>query len=782
LLFVLIFLFLHRIFEIGNMNKILKIIVIVVSSLVALLLLVSLFVSPVAKGYVNKHGKELIGREIHVERLRANIWTGRVRINELVVFEEDDSTAFFSFDTLDVSVKLRKLLGQEVYLRHITLAAPHVRIIQANDRFNFTSIIDHFASDEEEPDDDTTSSPWRLGFYNIRLVDGEVYYADRARQSDWDLKNLNLKVPGVYFDGEEDTDAGLELQLADGGTLAIDASLNLDNNNFDVAVGLEQFAVSNVKAYLTDVMQVERVDGQLNAHLHALGNLSDFLKMNIDGDVKLAAVDIRDANDQEVLRVGDLTVDVGRINIDENVYDVNSVTINGLSSHFDLYKDGSNFSRLFAAANTETDADGAESAEEADEAAAADTSSAPAPQGKPMQLRVGHVAINDAQFTYNDFTLPDPFSFPVKKLNVKAENISLSGDNSAKIFAQLPNGGMALINWKGRLDDWKRSQRLSLNIKNLHLADLSPYTVAYLGHPFTDGTFSFTSENTITNSMLNGNNKLDLFKPEVGEKRKEVDAQVNIPLKAALYVLKDKDDKVQMELPISGNIDSPDFNYMKLVWKTLGNLLVKVGTSPFRAVSKAMGISGDFELIAFDPLQVDITSEQYDVMAKISDVTLYDTSIVVTFEPQMNMSAAARTQSLFDLKREYYLSLHPEKANPDDEAGTAHVERLELIDYSNIAAITVKDAGFTGWLHSSGLTRSAHPSQKEVQRVAEQRYPLDQCAEQLRQQVALRNRIMTHYFVEQMQVGADQIVFLPLAEDAAATGYALGSRLKEGAE
>jgi len=752
------------------MNKVLKIILIVVASLLGLLLLVSLLVSPVAKGYVNKHGKDLIGREIHVDALRANIWTGRVRINELVVYEEDDSTAFFSFDTLDVSVKLRKLLSQELYVRHITLAAPHVRLIQENDRFNFSSIIDHFASDEEETDTDTTASPWRLGFYNIRLVDGEVYYADRARQSDWDLKNLNLKVPGVYFDGEEDTDAGLELQLADGGTLGIDALLNLDNNNFDVKVGLEQFAVSNIKAYLTDVMQVERVDGLLNAHLHALGNLSNFLQMNIDGDVKLAQVDIRDANDQEVLRLGDLSVDVGRINIDENVYEINSVSIDGLASHFDLYRDGNNFSRLFVAAEP-----GAAADESAD---AADSTSTPASASKPMQLRVSRLAINDAQFTYNDFTLPDPFSFPVKRLNVRAENISLSGENTAKVFAQMPNGGMAMINWKGRLDDWKRSQRLSLNIKNLHLTDLSPYTVAYLGHPFTDGTFSFTSENTISNSMLNGNNKLDLYNPVVGEKRKEVDAEVNIPLKAALYVLKDKDDKVEMELPISGNIDSPDFNYMKLVWKTLGNLLVKVGTSPFRAVSKAMGISGDFDLIAFDPLQVDITSEQYSLMNKISEVALYDTSIIITFEPQMNMASAARAQSLFDLKREYYLSLHPEKANADDSPEAAHAQRLEMIDYTNIKAITIKDAGFADWLQSSGLSRSAHPSQKEVQRIAEQRYSLEACAEQLRQQVALRNRIMTHYFIEQMNVDASQIVFLPLVEEAAATGYALGSELK----
>ena len=758
------------------MNKLLKIILIVVSSLLGFLLLVSLLVSPVAKSYVNKHGKSLIGREMHVDKLRANIWTGRVRIHDLVVYEDDDTTTFFSFDTLDVSVKLRKLLRQEVFVRHITLAAPHVRIVQYDDRFNFSSIIDHFASDEETPDD-TASAPWRLGFYNIRLVDGEVYYADRGRHSEWDLKNLNLRVPGVYFDGEEDTDAGLELQLADGGTLAIDASLNLDNNNFEVGVGLEQFAISNVEAYLADVMKVGRMDGKLDAHLHAVGNLSEFLQMNIDGDVRLAGVDIRGDKGEEVLRLADLAVDVNRVNIDKNIYDVKRVSINGLASHFDLYSDGNNFSRLFA---TGSNAQAASAEEGVETKASAEPPAAEpesAPQHNPMQLTVGQIQINDAEVTFNDFSLPDPFTFPVKRLSINAENISFAGENSAKVFAQLPNGGMAIINWKGRIDEWKQSQRLSLNIKNLHLSDLSPYTVAYLGYPFTDGTFSFTSENVINNSMLNGNNKLDLYNPEVGNKRSDVDAHVNIPLKAALFVLKDKDGKVEMEVPISGNIDSPEFNYMKLVWKTLGNLLVKVGTSPFRAVSKALGITADFEMMAFDPIQVDITSEQYDLMNKISEVANYDTTIIVTFEPQLNMAAVAKEQSLFDLKREYYLSLHPDKANASSD--TSQLQRLELIDYTNIKAITVKDAGFIAYLKSNGLTSSSRPTANEVQRIAERRYPIEQCASQIRQQVALRNRIMTHYFLQQMNVNASQIVFLPLVENGKKSGFVLGSELRE---
>ena len=43
---------------------------------------------------------------------------------------------------------------------------------------------------------------------------------------------------------------------------------------------------------------------------------------------------------------------------------------------------------------------------------------------------------------------------------------------------------------------------------------------------------------------VGSNFHIDLFNPEVGDKRTDVDAELNIPIKAALYILKDKDGNV----------------------------------------------------------------------------------------------------------------------------------------------------------------------------------------------------------------------------------------------
>lgn len=751
------------------MKKWLKILIIILSCIVAIVFIALMLVSPIAKNYVNNHGKELIGREIHVNKLKVNALAGRVRIFDLCVYEDDGNTEFFQFDTLDVSVKLCKLLVNELYVRHITLAAPKVRILQNGKNFNFSSIIDHFASDEPK-EEDTTSSNWSLGFYNIRLSDGEIYYADTKLSSEWDLKNLNIKIPGVYFDGSESTDAGIALQLADGGTLRTDASINMDNNQFDVDLKLEKFAISNVKAYLTDVMNVGKMDGLLDASLTAKGNLSDIMKMVVSGNVALGGVDIRDTKDKQVLSLEKLDVDVKGINLAENLYDINAVTLRGLSSHFDRYADGSNFSRLFATGKAEQKNTQAQNAEDSVQDTPAQGNPSLEQGSKPLKLKVGKFALVGAEFTYNDFTLPDAFSFPVKKLNVTAENISTSGDNNAKLFAQLPHGGIAVVRWHGNIDNWKQSQSLALNIKNLQLKDLSPYAVAYLGCPFTDGTFSFTSENNIRFSQLDGRNKIDLYNPEVGEKRSDVEAQVKVPLKAALYILKDKDNRVELDVPVAGNIDSPEFSYMKIVWKTLGNLIVKVATSPFRAVGKALGMNGELDFIAFNPLQASFGSEQYNTLNKIVEVLQYDTSVTVTLVPQVAMEQAWRQQSLYLLKEEFFLARHPEKVPSNIQS--------QAILFDQVDAIDVKDTGLVAFLQGKGLA-NRRPTEKDVRKMAERLYPKDAAIASLEELSAIRDQFLRRFFTEQ-GITANRLVIAPLTtNDIQTSGYSINSEYED---
>ena len=61
-------------------KKIWKTILIVLGVLVLLVALSLLLLSPIAKAYIQKHDKELVGREITIDKLRVNVLAGKVKI------------------------------------------------------------------------------------------------------------------------------------------------------------------------------------------------------------------------------------------------------------------------------------------------------------------------------------------------------------------------------------------------------------------------------------------------------------------------------------------------------------------------------------------------------------------------------------------------------------------------------------------------------------------------------------------------------------------------------
>jgi hypothetical protein len=611
------------------MKKALKITRIAIITLlvliVALVLFGTLFGGCVAQNYVNTHGQDLIGREVQVDHVGLNLFTGRVAIHDLAIMEDNGSDRFAGFDTLDVSVSLLRLLGQTVYLRHITLSGLNVSIVQDSNQMNFQSIIDHFAKDSTEAEPaDTTPSNWVVSLHKIHLTHGSADYTDLRRMAHSGFHNLNIFVPDFVIGGKEKTDAGLTVQLTKGGTLKADATWNAQTQDFTADLSLSDLLLDQLKDFNMNPDFVQEIKGALGLTAHVSGNLKQALDMNISGKVDVDNLDLIDSASTSLASLNHLGVDLNKMVLSQNLFDINSIVLDGLNLRYELFADSTNtLSRIFSKAQEVTDTTLAEAEPETvSDSATVDTTL----QSIPLQLRLGHIDLNHINFTFADHTLPDPFEFPVTDLRLTADNITTSGNNNAKVFANLPEGGVLLVDWKGNISDWKLNQNLRLDVRNLHLTSLSPYMVAYFALPFTDGIFSFSSLNTIQNSQLNGKNKIDIYKPTLGERRNDVKPQLKLPVKAALYILKDKDDKVILDVPIKGNVDNPEFNYMKLVWKTLGNLVVKVATSPVRMLGN-LGGSNDNELfITIDHHEPDFTSEQFYQIDQVAGVAKMDTS------------------------------------------------------------------------------------------------------------------------------------------------------------
>ena len=121
-----------------------------------------------------------------------------------------------------------------------------------------------------------------------------------------------------------------------------------------------------------------------------------------------------------------------------------------------------------------------------------------------------------------------------------------------------------------------------------------------------------------------------------------------------MALLKDRKGRIDIDLPIRGDLKDPDFKYGKVVISTLLNLLTKIVASPFTLMGKLIpggGTEEDLQFIAFDPGSATVPDQEvkkFEALAKgLEERPGLRLEIAGTSDPALDR-AAIRTRKLKD--------------------------------------------------------------------------------------------------------------------------------------
>ena len=686
-----------------------KIALIVCAALLALVLLALEIAPGIAKDWAVEHSEELIGRKIAVESVSFNPLTFTAEVDGFSLFEPDGETRFVGFDKFRVDVDPLRLLTRTLGIGEIQLAGLYVHVVQDGDRFNFSDVLDRFvpAADSAAPAD--TSAPATIAettdglplfilVRNIALQNGNIVYEDRRVGSRLKLEDFSVSIPEIFL-SDKNTDVGVTFKFASGGDLTVKAGMNMATNEFAVGVKLHRFALGVGKPYLADFVTVKDLTGSVDADVAVKGNISDPLAATVSGTVAVDSVVVTETSGATI---GVARVDVGiaKANLNDNEFVVDSVIVDGAWAHFDLLKGGkTNIDALLVPdkaakkelSDTAAAAVAAVPAAAAQEAAKKDTAASEAAPAKPLKATVGKFLVKNTVFTANDYTLAKPFSYVVSGIVVSSADMALDKPCAVTVSAQLPGGGQASVKYSGSpLDIGTMDAYVS--VKNVALKNFSNYSHHYTGYPISGGTLAFASENKLRNFAIDSRNTIDVYNIEVADKDPDSDPEFLVPMKVGLYLLKDKDDKIQFDVPVKGNLKDPQFSYFKIVWKTVMNLLVKVALSPLKAVGNVaaagagmvgLDLGGDDEIVV-DPASETLTSEQYAKATGMTAVLEGGKAKKIVFTQLWNPKKAAGEFRSLKSKREFY------KATKGKSA-------LNELDEAEIAEIKDGDDGYKAW-------------------------------------------------------------------------------------
>jgi hypothetical protein len=198
---------------------------------------------------------------------------------------------------------------------------------------------------------------------------------------------------------------------------------------------------------------------------------------------------------------------------------------------------------------------------------------------------------------------------------------------------------------------------LTITLGGMDLTAESPYSGKYVGYRLSKGKLSLDLKYKVSQKQLEAENKVVVDQLTFGEKVDSPDA-TSLPVPLAVALLKDRKGRIDIDLPIRGDLKDPDFKYGKVVISTLLNLLTKIVASPFTLMGKLIpggGNEEDLQFIAFDPGSATVPDQEvkkFEALAKgLEERPGLRLEIAGTADPELDRAAAERAVDCYETAR-----------------------------------------------------------------------------------------------------------------------------------
>lgn len=230
---------------------------------------------------------------------------------------------------------------------------------------------------------------------------------------------------------------------------------------------------------------------------------------------------------------------------------------------------------------------------------------------QPLPARIGLVRIVDSAAQFGDLSMTPKFSTGIEQLQGTVEGLSSEKLTRAAVRLDGKVDTYAPVSIAGEVNLLSETPytNLSLRFEGIELTTFTPYSGRFAGYTIERGKLNLDLEYEVENRQLKGENKIFLDQLTLGAKTGHPDA-TSLPIRFAIALLKDRHGNIDLDVPVEGSLDDPQFSLMRIVWKVLKNLIVKAVTSPFKLLGALVG-GDDQELghVEFEPGTDSLTIE-----------------------------------------------------------------------------------------------------------------------------------------------------------------------------
>jgi hypothetical protein len=419
------------------------------------------------------------------------------------------------------------------------------------------------------------------------------------------LRDIAVSIEGFSENLGASLPVHASFHASEGGSFEAEGKVVAADPSADIQLKLTDLALKPAQPYLGALTTLTLVDGRLSGEGRAT---YDAKGVGYKGNMAVRNLRINEAGGRNVFLAWKSLVS-RNLEVTPVRLGIGDLALDGLNTKLIIDKDKSvNITKIVRkpSAPAAPDAKPAEPV-------------APAKNAPSYLVNIDRLRVANSQMEFADYSLALPFGTRIHELHGNINGLSSrpGAHGQVELDGQVDDYGLARA--VGQIDLFNATDFTDLKVifRNVEMTRLTPYSATFAGRKIESGKLSLDLEYKIDKRRLSGQNQIVMEQLTLGDRVESPEAK-DLPLDLAIAILQDSDGRIDLGLPVSGNLDDPQFSYGQIVWKAIVNVLGKIATAPFRALGSLFGSGDKVASVAFEPGQAQLTPPEREKLERLA--------------------------------------------------------------------------------------------------------------------------------------------------------------------
>ncbi|WP_019026858.1 DUF748 domain-containing protein [Colwellia piezophila] len=598
--------------------------------------------------------------DLSQENMKLNVSKANMLFTDLFIKRKGVDVNDVQLNHLAINGLNYSLSENSVKVDEIILKDSVINVIRS--KSGALNLLQMLPPSAEEESSETPQPKLKLAIDKISLVNNQLKLTDKTTEvaTQVNLTAINMNLAKFSLQPKAVFPLNFSAIVEQSGNISAKGDLSLYPITANLKVNAQSVPVLSVEPYMHQWVISEIIAGNFDASMNIVyaaaiakqaSTSASPETIHITGDMALNNWRTRVTdNDEDYVRINKISVTGIDVKQPQNTVDIERVTIDKLWLNAQRNKQG-----VMNVATIRK-----ERMEQRQEAV---------DEGKPAVVNLKHFQVNSSSVLYTDYSVSPRYKMRIDPLQITITGLSSDVNSRANIDLQGKINKFAPLKLKGSVNLLSETlySNFNLLLNDVQMSDFTPYSGTYVGREIDKGKLNLNINYLIEDQALNATNTVFIDRFHLGDDVQS-DVATSLPIGLAVSLLKDSKGEIHIDMPISGNLNDPDFSYGKLVWQTLGNLIIKAVSSPFSLLAGLVGSDedlGSIEFIAGNP-----TPDQ----AMITRLNLLKKALLQRPELQLEVSGCYHEQDSEALRQEIF----KQRINPNAQA-LSNEQRLPLL-------------------------------------------------------------------------------------------------------